>query len=111
MNYRGDLLYYDANTYDEFILDYVDGTNGICQINKKVGYNADGTTYALATPQVITYTPYPLIHLTTGDYTITLPRIQSRLFVCKVDGIKYLYIRVRNKSRDELCYFANSIKY
>lgn len=78
----GDLLYYDANTYDEFILDYVDGTNGICQINKKVGYNADGTTYALATPQIITYTPYPLIHLTTGDYTVSLPGYsQGYLFV------------------------------
>lgn len=82
MSCLGDLLYYDADTYDEFILDYVDGTNGICQINKKVGYNADGTTYALSTPQVITYTPYPLIHLTTGDYTVSLPGYsQGYLFV------------------------------
>ena len=82
MNYHGDLLYYDANNYDEFLLDYVDGVNGVCQIIKRVGYNADGTTYVLATPQTINYTPYPLIHLTTGDYTITLPGYnQGYLFV------------------------------
>lgn len=92
MNCHGDLLYYDVNTYDEFILDYVDGINGICQIIKRVGYNADGTTYVLATPQTINYTPYPLIHLTNGDYTVSLPRIQPRLFVCKINGIKYLHI-------------------
>lgn len=82
MNCHGDLLYYDANNYDEFILDYVDGVNGICQIIKRVGYNADGTTYVLPTPQTINYTPYPIIHLTTGDYTITLPGYsQAYLFV------------------------------
>ena len=64
-----DLLYYDSNNYDEFILDYDSQT---CIVNKKVGYNADGTTYVLANPETIPITPYPTINLTAGDYTIEL---------------------------------------
>lgn len=63
-----DLLYYDAENYDEFILDYDAQT---CVVNKKVGYNADGTTYVLDKPETIEY-EYPRIELTDGDYTITL---------------------------------------
>ena len=62
------LLYYDATHYDEFILDYEGQT---CQINKRVGYTADGTTYVLAN-EVITDYDYPSIDLTEGDYTISL---------------------------------------
>ena len=63
-----DLLYYDAENYDEFILDYDAQT---CVVNKRVGYNADGTTYLLETPTTIEY-EYPRILLTDGDYTVTL---------------------------------------
>lgn len=63
-----DLLYYDAENYDEFILDY-DAQS--CVVNKRVGYNADGTTYALDTVQTIEY-DFPRILLTDGDYTVTL---------------------------------------
>lgn len=73
-----DLLYYDADNFDEFILDYDSQT---CVVNKKVGYNADGTTYVLSNPQTITYT-YPTIELTDGDYTVSLPGYSSAyLFV------------------------------
>jgi hypothetical protein len=61
-----DLLYYDSENYDEFILDY-DGQS--CVINKKVGYNADGTTYVLDNIQTIEY-EYPQINLTDGDYKV-----------------------------------------
>ena len=61
-----DLLYYDSENYDEFILDY-DGQS--CVINKKVGYNADGTTYVLDTPKTVDY-PYPRIILSDGDYDV-----------------------------------------
>lgn len=64
----GNLLYYDAENYDEFILDYGAQT---CVVNKKVGYNADGTTYVLETPTTIEY-EYPRILLTDGDYTVTM---------------------------------------
>jgi len=63
-----DLYYYDEENYDEFILDYDSQT---CQVNKKVGVNADGTTYLLVTPTIITY-DYPSILLTDGDYTVSL---------------------------------------
>lgn len=63
-----DLLYYDAENYDEFILDY-DAQK--CEVNKRVGYNADGTTYILENQKTIEY-EYPRINLTDGDYTIEL---------------------------------------
>ena len=63
-----DLLYYDSENYDEFILDY-DGQS--CVINKKVGYNADGTTYVLDTPKTVEY-EFPKIVLSEGDYTVSI---------------------------------------
>lgn len=67
-----DLIYHDSENYDEFILDY-DGQS--CVINKKVGYNADGTTYILENPTTIEYV-YPTgnkaIVLTDGNYKIEI---------------------------------------
>lgn len=63
-----DLLYYDGENYDEFILDYDSQT---CLVNKRVGYNADGTTYVLENEKTIEY-EYPKIELTDGDYEISL---------------------------------------
>lgn len=63
-----DLYYYDADHYDEFILDY---EQQLCIVNKKVGINADGTTYLLNQQTTVTY-PYPTIALTSGDYIVTL---------------------------------------
>lgn len=63
-----DVLYYDNENYDEFILDY-DGLS--CVINKKVGWNADGTTYVLDNPTTKEY-EYPHLEITDGDYEITL---------------------------------------
>ena len=63
-----DLLYYDENNYDEFILDY---NAQSCIVNKKVGYNADGSKYLFESPKTLVY-EYPRIHLNTGDYTVTM---------------------------------------
>lgn len=63
-----DLLYYDAENYDELVLDY---DMQSCIVNKKVGYNADGTTYVLETPKTIEF-EYPRIILSDGDYTVSL---------------------------------------
>jgi len=57
-----------AGGYDEFILDY---DAQACLVNKRCGYNADGTTYLLENPQTIEY-EYPRILLTDGDYTVEL---------------------------------------
>lgn len=62
-----DLLYYDSENYDEFILDYEGQT---CMVNKRVGYNADGTTYVLDSEQIIECEEYPRILLTEGDYKV-----------------------------------------
>lgn len=63
-----DLLYYDENNYDEFVLDYDTQT---CVVNKKVAYNEDGTKYLLETTKTISY-EYPRIPLITGDYNVTM---------------------------------------
>lgn len=63
-----DLLYYDSENYDEFILDY-DGQS--CVVNKRVGYNADGTTYVLDTETTLEF-EYPRILLTDGDYEVSV---------------------------------------
>ena len=62
-----DLLYYDSENYDEFILDYEGQT---CMVNKRVGYNADGTTYVLDSERIIECDEYPRILLTEGDYKV-----------------------------------------
>ena len=61
-----DDLLITAGGYDEFILDYDAQT---CLVNKRCGYNADGTTYLLENSQTIEY-EYPRILLTDGDYTV-----------------------------------------
>lgn len=63
-----DLLYYDSNNYDEFILNYDTQT---CQVRKKCKFNADGTVGLLAT-EVTTDYPYPQILLGDGDYEIQI---------------------------------------
>ena len=62
-----DLLYYDSEHYDEFILDYEGQT---CMVNKRVGYNADGTTYVLDSEYIVECDEYPRILLTDGDYKV-----------------------------------------
>lgn len=62
-----DLLYYDSEHYDEFILDYEGQT---CMVNKRVGYNVDGTTYVLDSERIIECDEYPRILLTEGDYKV-----------------------------------------
>lgn len=63
-----DLLYYDSNNYDEFILNYDTQT---CQVRKKCKYNSDGTVGLLTTEVTTDYT-YPQILLGDGDYQIQL---------------------------------------
>ena len=75
-----DLLYYDADNYDEFLLDYDSET---CQIRKKVQYNADGTTALLPAETTYTFT-YPHINLDDGNYEIELLGYNTG----------YLYIRM-----------------
>ena len=63
-----DLLYYDSENYDEFILEYDSHT---VFVNKRVEYNTDGTTYVLDKPTTVEY-EFQKIELTDGDYTVNL---------------------------------------
>lgn len=62
------LLWYDIDNYDEFVLDY---DSQICQVKKKVQYNSDGTTSLLQQETVYNFS-YPHIYLDEGDYEIEL---------------------------------------
>ena len=68
-----DLLYYDNENYDEFILDY---DSQSCIINKKCKWNNDGTVGLLSNQVTHEYT-YPRIELTDGDYEIKLIQYNS----------------------------------
>ena len=63
-----DLLYYDSENYDEFILDYESLS---CVINKKCKWNNDGTVGLLPSERTNEY-EFPHIELTEGDYTVSL---------------------------------------
>lgn len=79
-----DLLYYDSENYDEFMLDYNSQT---CKVIKKCKYNADGTVSLLDSPVINTYT-YPTINLSEGDYTVSLLGY----------NIGYLFVRLMSKN-------------
>lgn len=76
-----DLLYYDSDNYDEFILDYAGGENGIVYINKKCAYDSSGNVVLLPTEEVHNYTfPHAELSLTDGDYTVE---------ILKYEGVPY----------------------
>ncbi len=70
----GDLLYYNSEVYDEFLLHYGDGTQAdppYFEIIKRVGINNEGYKYILENEKVVPY-KYQHKNLTDGDYDITL---------------------------------------
>ena len=79
-----DLLYYDSDNYDEFMLDYNSQT---CKVIKKCKYNVDGTVSLLNNPVINTYT-YPTIDLSEGDYTVSLLGYDTG----------YLFVRLMSKN-------------
>lgn len=76
-----DLLYYDANNYDEFILNYDSQT---CSVTKRVEYNKDTNKNVLKTSEETINYDFPIIALTAGNYTISLPGYSSA----------YLYVQL-----------------
>lgn len=69
-----DLLVYNVNNYDEFILNYDSQT---CQVVKRVGYDKTTNKNTLLPKEEIINYKYPKISLTEGDYTIFLPGYSS----------------------------------
>ena len=102
-----DLLYYDVDTYDEFILDYDEHS---CVVNKKVGYNADGTTYALETPTTNSY-DYPLIELTNGDYVVSVLGYQNAYIFARLmaQNIYTTQFATRAEVKSQVSQKANEI--
>ncbi len=65
-----DLLFFNSNNYDEFILNYDSQT---CSIIKKVEYDkTTGKNKIKSVTETVNY-EYPTITLTDGDYIISLP--------------------------------------
>lgn len=71
-----DLLFYDNEHYDKFILDYDSQT---CYVNKKCAYDNNGNVICLADEVINSYT-FPHINLTDGNYTVQ---------ILKYDGVPY----------------------
>lgn len=63
-----DLLFYNSNVYDEFVLSY---DNQICNVIKRCGYDAEGNVIRL-NEEIIETFEYPTIQLTDGDYEVSL---------------------------------------
>lgn len=63
-----DLLWFDKDTYDEFVLDY---DNNVCYVLHRVGVLGDGTKYALPN-SIQEDVEYPTIRLINGDYEVSL---------------------------------------
>ena len=76
-----DLLYYDDNNYDEFILNYDSQT---CSIIKKVEYIKETNKNAVKTTEETINYDFPTIALTAGNYTVSLPGYSSA----------YLYVQL-----------------
>lgn len=75
-----DLLYYDEDNYDEFVLDY---PTKQCYVTKRCKYTADGGVELLSEPET-TYYDYPSIHLTSGNYTVMLLAMQTGYIYAKL---------------------------
>ena len=65
-----DLLYYDANNYDEFILNYDSQT---CSIIKRIEYIKETNKNAIKTTEETINYDFPTIALSAGNYTVSLP--------------------------------------
>ena len=85
----GDLLYYDANNYDSFVLDYDSQT---VYINKKCRINTTtGDIELLENERKDSYT-FPHIELTDGDYIVEILKYDNTPYIC------YLMVRLMSQN-------------
>ena len=79
-----DLLYYDNENYDEFIMEYgTDNINHSCYVTKKCTYDNNGNVILLKTPQTIEF-EYPQILLTTGDYQVKILKYDNTPYLAYI---------------------------
>lgn len=70
-----DLLYYDSEHYDEFVLDY---ESDACFVTKRCEYNSVGQVVIKATERVDEYPfPHEEMQLTDGDYTVEILKYET----------------------------------
>jgi len=74
-----DLLYYDENIYDEFILDY---ENQVCKVIKRCEYDSNYNVVVGTTHEDIY--DYPSIKLTKGDYEISVANNEKAYIYAKL---------------------------
>lgn len=83
-----DLLYYNSENFDEFVLDY---NSHKVTINKKCEYDANGNVVLLSQPRTDEY-EFPeneaAVNLTDGDYTVDVLKYDNTPYIC------YLYCRL-----------------
>lgn len=84
-----DLLIYDSDNYDEFILDYDSQT---VYINKKCKYNTNTGAVELLSEEIINEYPFPSIELTDGDYTVQMLKYDNTPYNC------YLFVRLMSQN-------------
>ena len=103
-----DLLYYDEENYDELIFDYETRT---VIVNKKVGYNSDGSTRLLDKPEAISYRPFPTLKLEDGDYTISLLGYSTGYLLVRLmtQNIYTTQFATRAEMNSEISQTANTI--
>ena len=83
------LLVYDNEHYDEFELQYGDGSpeSQVCRVTKRCKYNADGSIGLLSQEEIHIYS-FPEILLQDGDYLISLYGCNSG----------YMFVRLMTKN-------------
>ena len=79
-----DLLLYDSNIYDEFILNY---SEKICKVIKRCSYDENNNIYKLEN-EIIEEFDYPTIPLSDGNYIIFLSGYASA----------YIYVKLMKKN-------------
>ena len=79
-----DLLIYDENNYDTFIMDYDSQT---CYINKKCAYDSNGNV-VLRASEITEEFSFTHINLTDGDYTVQILKYDNRPYIA------YLNVRL-----------------
>lgn len=84
-----DLLYYDTEHYDSFILDYDSQT---VYVNKKCKKNLTTGEVEPLSEELISQYAFPSINLTDGDYTVEMLKYDNTPYVC------YLMVRLMSQN-------------
>jgi phage minor structural protein len=74
-----DLLYYDVENYDTFVLDYYSHT---VYVDKKCKFNFTTREVELLEQEIRKEYEFPEINLTEGDYIVEVPKYDNTPYVC-----------------------------